>query len=78
MPPTDNTNGSALTDLAGFHIHYGTSSGSLTQEVDVATPSAVSYTINGLASGTWYFAVSDYTTNGVESGLSAVGSKTIT
>jgi hypothetical protein len=76
--PTDNTNGTALTDLAGFHIHYGTSSGSLTQEADVSSPSAVSDTINGLAAGTWYFAVSAYTTDGVESGLSAVGSKTIT
>lgn len=75
--PTTNTNGSALTDLAGFHIHYGTTAGALTQEVDVATPGTMTYTINGLGTGTWYFAVSAYTNAGEESGLSAVGSKTI-
>lgn len=76
--PTTNTNGTALTDLAGFHIHYGTSSTSLMQEADVANPAAVSYAVSGLATGTWYFAVSAYTNSGLESGLSMVGSKTIT
>ena len=76
--PTANTNGSALTDLAGYHIHYGTSANSMTQEVDVQSAGTVSYTVAGLAAGTWYFEVSAYTTNGVESGLSTVGSKTIT
>ena len=75
--PTANTNGSALTDLAGYHIHYGTSSSSMTQEVNIQSAGAVTYTVTGLAAGTWYFAVSAYTTNGVESGLSTVGSKTI-
>jgi hypothetical protein len=33
--------------------------------------------VTGLTTGTWYFAVSAYTNDGEESGLSAVGSKTI-
>ncbi|MGH7106724.1 MAG: fibronectin type III domain-containing protein [Acetobacteraceae bacterium] len=76
--PTLNTNGSALTDLAGFHIHYGTSAASLIQEVDVQNAGTESYTVSGLGAGTWYFAISAYTTDGVESGMSTVGSKTIT
>src|SRR5262249_136465 len=32
-PPTRNTDGSALTNLAGMRIYYGTSPGSLTQQV---------------------------------------------
>lgn len=75
--PTTNTDGTALTDLSGFHIHYGTSVSSLTQEADVAGPAAVSFTVTGLVSGTWFFAVSAYTNSGVESGLSVIRSKTI-
>jgi Fibronectin type III domain len=75
--PTTNSNGTALEDLAGFHVHYGMSASSMTQEADVPTAGAVSYTVSGLAAGVWYFAVSDYTTDGTESPLSAVVSKTI-
>jgi hypothetical protein len=45
--------------------------------IDIANASAVSYTVTELSAGTWYFAVSAYTTSGVESSLSNVGSKTI-
>jgi hypothetical protein len=37
----------------------------------------MSYTVNNLASGTWYFGATAYSTTGAESGLSAVASKTI-
>jgi hypothetical protein len=33
--------------------------------------------VQGLTSGTWYFAASAYTTDGTESALSDVGSKAI-
>ena len=75
--PTQNTNGSALTDLAGFEIYYGTSRTNLNQSVQVSNASATSYTVTGLTSGTWYFAVAAYTSTGAQSGMSAVGSKTI-
>ncbi|MGH8227125.1 MAG: fibronectin type III domain-containing protein [Steroidobacteraceae bacterium] len=75
--PTTNSNGTALTDLAGYDIHYGTNYGSLTNVVDVSSASAVSYTVTGLTSGTWYFAISAYTNTGLQSALSNVGSKTI-
>ena len=76
--PTTNTNGSALTDLAGYHIYYGTSASSLTQVVDVSSASATSYAVPNLASGTWYFEVTSITSAGVESAPSSVVSKTIT
>jgi hypothetical protein len=75
--PTTNTDGSSITDLAGFRINYGTSAGALNQMVEIANPSVATYTVNGLSSGTWYFAVSAYTSAGAESALSSVGSKTI-
>ena len=75
--PTQNTNGSSLTNLAGVHLFYGQSQGSMTNEITVPSTSENTYTVSGLASGTWYFAASAYTTSGVQSALSAIGTKTI-
>jgi hypothetical protein len=75
--PTKNTNGSALTDLAGIHIYYGTSESAMTHEITVASTGETSYTISGLAAGTWYFGATAYTTTGMQSALSDIGSKTI-
>jgi hypothetical protein len=77
--PTQNTDGTPLTDLAGYKIYYGTSPTTLTaaQVVNLANPSASSYVISGLASGTWYFAVTSYSAAGDESALSTISSKTL-
>lgn len=75
-PPVQNTDGSALTDLTGYKVYYGTSASSLTQVVTISSPSASAYTVTGLSSGTWYFAVTAYTSSGTESGLSGESSKT--
>jgi Fibronectin type III domain len=77
VPPTTNTNGTPLTDLAGFVINYGTSATSLSQQITVSSATATSYTITGLGAGTWYFTVSAYTTVGTQSAPSNVASKTI-
>jgi hypothetical protein len=77
MPPTRNTDGSTIANLAGYHIHYGTQSGALTQSVQVANPGVASFTVTNLSSGTWFFGVSAYTTAGEESAVSALASKTI-
>lgn len=76
-PPTQNTDGSTITGLAGFRIQYGTSASALTQTVQVANPGVASYVVTGLSSGTWYFAVRAYTNSGAESANSGVASKTI-
>lgn len=55
--PTQNTDGSALTDLAGFRIMFGQSPTALNQSVTVNSPTATSYTVDSLDSGTWYFAI---------------------
>jgi hypothetical protein len=75
--PTTNTNGSALTNLAGYHIYYGKSASSMTTTITVASPGTTSYTVSNLAAGTWYFAVSAYTSNGTQSARSNVGSKSV-
>lgn len=75
--PTENTNGTPLTDLAGVFIYYGPSASDLTHVVQVSSPSETSYTISDLAAGIWYFAATAYTTDGNESTLSSVVSKSI-
>jgi hypothetical protein len=71
-PPTENSDGSALTNLAGYTVYYGTSPDKLTESVKVSNPGLTAYTLNNLASGTWYFAVSSYSSAGVESTRSGV------
>jgi hypothetical protein len=78
LPPTQNTNGSTLTDLAGYTIHYGTSASSLSSSVQVGNPGLTSYQVDGLPSGhTYYFAVSAYNSSGQSSALSGEASKAI-
>lgn len=75
-PPTENTDGTSLTNLAGYKVYYGTSASSLTHVVQLANPGLTSYTVGNLSSGTWYFALSAYTSSGTESSLSSVISGT--
>jgi hypothetical protein len=75
-PPTQNTDGSALTDLAGMTLYYGTAMTSLTQSVQLAA-APTSYTIGNLSSGTWYFGAIAYTTDGTQSAMTTVMSKSI-
>jgi hypothetical protein len=76
IAPTQNTDGSQLSDLAGYRIYHGTSASSLSYATQVAANST-SYLYGSLASGTHYFAVTAYNSAGVESSMSAVGSKNI-
>jgi hypothetical protein len=77
VAPTQNTDGSALTNLAGYHIYYGTSASNLNQSVQLTNPGLTTYVLGNLASGTWYITVNDYTTSGVESAISNMVSKVI-
>jgi hypothetical protein len=75
-PPTANSDGTALTNLAGYHLHYGMTADSLTQSVQLANAGLTRYALGNLSSGTWYFSISAYTTTGVESAVSPVVSDT--
>ena len=67
MPPTQNTDGTSLTNLAGYRIYYGTNSATLTQMVQVSGTGLTTYMIENLAPATYYFAVRAYTSGGTES-----------
>jgi len=76
-PPVANTDGTSVSNLAGYHIYYGTASNNLNQNINVTNTGLTAYTLSNLTSGTWYFGVTAYTTAGTESSLSNVASKTI-
>jgi hypothetical protein len=73
--PVTNADGSAVTNLAGYKIHYGPSPGNYTGVLDVGLK--VSYSLSDLAPGTYYFTVTAYSQSGSESERSNEVSKTI-
>ena len=76
-PPTQNTDGSAVTNLAGYRVYWGTSQGSYPNSVTLSNPGLASYVIDQLTPARWYFVVTAYTSNGVESNASNVASKQV-
>lgn len=75
--PLTNTDGSTLTDLAGYRVSYGRSSDNLDQLVEVSNPSVLSQQINDLATGQWFFGVQARNANGALSDYSNIVTKTI-
>lgn len=75
--PTQNTDGTPVTDLAGYHIYFGTSVAALNSLIDVPGAAATEYEISNLSSGTYYFIVVAYNSLGFESPASNQASKTI-
>ncbi|MEA3179905.1 MAG: hypothetical protein QOI59_3428 [Gammaproteobacteria bacterium] len=76
-PPTENNDGSVLTNLAGYKVHYGNSPTQLTQVIKVSNPGLTAYVVEDLSPGTWYFTVTSYASDGTESVNSAVVSTKI-
>jgi len=67
--PTTNTNGSTLSNLAGYKIYMGPTPGKLTLLSDVGISN--NYTVTGLAPGsTFYFGITSYDSYGSESDMS--------
>ena len=77
MPPTQNADGSVLTDLAGYRIYYGRGTDLLDQFITLGNPGLTSYVIENLSPATWYFTMTSINSQGVESERSAVASKTV-
>ncbi len=68
-------NANTESNLGGYRIYYGTSSGNLSSSVNAGNVTA--YTLTGLSLGTtYYFAATAYNTSGSESGFSNIVSAT--
>jgi len=75
--PTANEDQTPLTDLAAYIIHYGTQVGQYSNTIHIDDPKSTSCKIDNLSSGTYYFAITAISTDGVESALSNMVAKTV-
>jgi hypothetical protein len=77
-PPTQNTDGTALTDLAGYKLYYGQSSGNYDKTIRIDNPSVSTYVIDNLVPDTYYIVATAFNSAGVESSYSGEAVKTVT
>lgn len=77
QPPDRRTDGSALTNLAGYRIRYGTTAGSYPYVVTLANPGLTSHVIENLPAGTYYFVMTAYDSAGIESAATNPVSKSV-
>jgi hypothetical protein len=76
-PPTQNEDGSPLTDLAGYRFYWGTTPGSYTNSVTLNNPGLTSYVVDNLASGSYAFVATSFNRAGVESAYSNTAVKVV-
>jgi len=69
-PPTQNEDGSQISDLAAYRIYWGTESGRYRNSVLVNNPSVTRYVVDNLAPGTYEFVATSINSAGIESRFS--------
>jgi hypothetical protein len=77
QPPATRTDGTALTNLAGYRIRYGTSAGTYPYVVTLNNAGLTSYVVESLPAGTYYFVMTAFDSAGVESAATNPVSKTV-
>jgi hypothetical protein len=75
--PTQNEDGSALTDLAGYKLYWGTTPGVYTQTATIDSPGITTFTVDGLPPGEYEFVAKSFNTAGIESAYSNTATKTV-
>lgn len=76
-PPTQNDDGTALVNLAGYTIVYGSSQDALHQSIRIENAGLTSYVVDNLQPGTYYFGIRAFTAQGVQSTVSNLVSKAV-
>ncbi len=75
--PTQNSDGTALSDLAGFNLYHGTTAGNYTHKIRIDNPSISTYLIENLLPDTYYVVATSFNSSGVESDYSNMAVKTV-
>jgi hypothetical protein len=76
--PTQNEDGSPLTDLAGYRVHWGTASRNYSNSATIPNPGVTTYVVENLLAGrTYFFAMTAGNSDGVYSDYSVEASKAI-
>jgi len=69
-PPTQNTDGTNLDDLAAYKIYYGVSPGDYTNQIQIDNPGVTLYVVDNLSPNTYYFVSTSINADGIESDYS--------
>ena len=79
VPPTERSDGTLLGagDLAGYKIYWGMDQGNYSNSVTIDNPGLSAYVVDLLTPATWFFVVTAYDSQGLESPFSNVASKAI-
>jgi len=78
-PPTQNTDGSPLTDLASYKVYQATTAAGVPTATPLVLPAPDNaHTITGLAPGTWYFAMKATNVPGIDSDITPTVNKVVT
>jgi hypothetical protein len=72
--PAQRVDESPLENLAGFRVYYGTAAGAYTSKLEVNAPSLTTVVISSLPAGTYWFVVTAYDAEGLESVYSEAAS----
>lgn len=75
--PTQNEDGTPLTDLAGYKIYYGKASGAYDNEVNINNPGQTTHVVDNLLPDTYFFTATAYNAAGIESDFSGETIRTI-
>ena len=76
-PPIENEDGTAIIDLAGYRIYWGTTPGSYPNSVSINNPGVVMFVVDNLVPGSYEFAITAFNTAGVESVYSNTATKIV-
>lgn len=77
-PPTQNTDGSSLGDLAAYKIYYGVNQGIYPNQIRIDNPGLSTFVVENLVPNTYFFVATAINASGIESTFSNVASTTVT
>jgi hypothetical protein len=75
--PTENEDGTPLTDLDGYRLYWGKASGNYTDSTTIDNESITTYVVENIPSGTYEFVATSFNTAGVESRYSSPATKVV-
>lgn len=67
----------SLSDIDGYRIYFGTSTGSYPNQIDLTDATAQAATITDLPAGTYYLVMTTYDVSGLESAYSSMATKNV-
>ncbi|HEX5421669.1 MAG TPA: putative Ig domain-containing protein [Gammaproteobacteria bacterium] len=75
--PTQNEDGTPLTDLAGYKLYWGTTPGEYPSSITIDNPGVLTYVLDNLVPNTYYFVATALNTEGTESSPSDMATVTL-